>query len=147
MSFVRRLILLITSWLISVAYSSYEFPSPHIRSKINTKNVKKNIVRYLFLKKIVAIMFTEIYKRGGRMDNTFVRSEWEFKGVWIPGRGKCSLRTTSVDARVKYPLCFTFTSPYFTSSWANINFYKLLRINLQLFILKHARWVEVDELK
>ena len=27
-------------------------------------------------------------------------------GVRIPGRGKCSLKTTAVDARVKYPLYF-----------------------------------------
>ena len=49
-------------------------------------------------------MFTEIYQRGVRMDDTFVSSEWEIKGVRIPDRGKCSLRTTLVDARVKYPL-------------------------------------------
>ena len=29
-------------------------------------------------------------------------------GVRIPGRGKCSLRTTAIDARVNYSLFFCF---------------------------------------
>ena len=49
-------------------------------------------------------MFTEIYQRGVRMDDTFVSSKLEINGVRIPNRGKCSLRTTLVDAGVKYPL-------------------------------------------
>ena len=39
------------------------------------------------------------------MDKTFGLGA-ERSGVRIPGRGKCSLRTTAVDARAKYPLLF-----------------------------------------
>ena len=41
------------------------------------------------------------------MDKNFGLSAGK-SGVWIPGPGKCSLRTTAVDARVNYPLYFTF---------------------------------------
>ena len=42
---------------------------------------------------------------GGLMDKTFGLSAGR-SGVRTPVPGKCSLRTTAVDARVKYPLYF-----------------------------------------
>ena len=49
------------------------------------------------------------YQHGGRMDKTLGLKAGR-SGVRILGRGKCSVRTTAVDARVNYPF---FTSyPY-----------------------------------
>ena len=42
-------------------------------------------------------------ERGGLMDNTLGLSTGR-SGVRIPGRGKCSRKTTAFHARVKYPL-------------------------------------------
>ena len=44
-----------------------------------------------------------VVKKNGLMDKTFGLSAVR-PGVRIPGRGKCSLTTTAVDAMVKYPL-------------------------------------------
>ena len=43
------------------------------------------------------------HQRGVLMDKTF-ELRAGISGVRITGRGKCSLSTTAVDARVKYPL-------------------------------------------
>ena len=40
-------------------------------------------------------------KRGGLMEKTLLLGVRR-SGVWIPGWGKCSLRTITVDTRVKY---------------------------------------------
>ena len=48
-------------------------------------------------------MIRHSHQRGGLMDKTFGVSAGR-SVVQIPGWGKCSLRTTSVDARVNHPL-------------------------------------------
>ena len=57
-----------------------------------------------FLVEVTSIkVLTPSYQRGGLMDKTLGLSAGR-SGVRIPGRGKCSLRTIAVDARVNYPL-------------------------------------------
>ena len=48
-------------------------------------------------------LLIDFYHRGGRMDKTFALNAVR-SGVRIPGQIKCSLRTTAVNAMVKYPL-------------------------------------------
>ena len=45
------------------------------------------------------------YQRGDLMDKT-LRLSTKRSGVRNPGQGKCSLKTTAVDERVKYSLFF-----------------------------------------
>ena len=47
----------------------------------------------------------DINQGGGLMNKTLGLSAGR-SGVRIPGRGKCLLRTTAVNTRVKYPLYF-----------------------------------------
>ena len=49
------------------------------------------------------ILFSARDQRGGQMDTTLGLSAGR-SGVRIPGRGRCLLGTTPVDARVNYPL-------------------------------------------
>ena len=46
---------------------------------------------------------SRVHQRGGLMDKSLGLSAGRSR-VRIPGRGKCSVRTTAVDAMVNYPL-------------------------------------------
>ena len=64
--------------------------------------------RFMYTLSIIAAKFqpggfVQRYQGGGILDKTLGICTGR-SGVRIPGRGKCSLRTIAVDARVNYPL-------------------------------------------
>ena len=61
------------------------------------------LIGIVFLATDIGPLIYLAYQRGGQMDKTLGLSAGR-SGIRIPGRGKCSLRTIAVDARVNYRL-------------------------------------------
>ena len=77
---------------------------------------------FSIFKKCKVSLFRSKEQRGSLMDKTLVLSTGR-SGVRIPGRGKCSLRTIAVDARVKYLLYLMYILQTVSFSYAFVIFY------------------------
>ena len=71
-------------------------------------------------------MLTNMAKVGGRIDKTIGLNAGR-SGVRIPSRGKCSLRTIAVDARVNFPVYLYFekdASPLLSNILADVSIHE-----------------------
>ena len=97
---VTRLMLNIIEGAVSKVPKHYVYAllKEFIRKPPERQAIELMVEGYLFI----------FHTNGGLMAKTLALSVGR-SGVRIPGRGKCSLRTTAIDMRVNYPL-YLFSS-------------------------------------